>query len=138
MSLSLHQVFMLKHFAMGWRFKLDNKKPGSWCTYWSLRRRGLVSAGSMVTELGRKVLAKELALQAKRDEKNEANIQTTKQQAIAISAHAACSRGQGAADHMGSAQGQSADRATSGQHGQEVQAWRREADQAVHARGQEV
>lgn len=67
MSLSNHQVFMLKHFAMGWRFKLDNKVNGSWTTYWSLRRRGLVTAGSMVTELGHKVLAKELTLQAKRE-----------------------------------------------------------------------
>lgn len=69
MSLSCHQVFMLKHFSMGWRFKLANKVPGSWTTYWSLRRRGLVSAGSVVTELGRKVLAKELQLQAKREAK---------------------------------------------------------------------
>jgi hypothetical protein len=69
MSLSPHQVFMLKHFAMGWKFKLVNDKPGSWVTYWSLRRRGLVDAGSVVTEQGRKVLAKELHLQAKREAK---------------------------------------------------------------------
>ncbi len=69
MSLSTHQVFMLKHFAMGWKFKLVNDKPGSWVTYWSLRRRGLVDAGSVVTQLGRKVLAKELQLQAKREAK---------------------------------------------------------------------
>lgn len=69
MSLSPHQIFMLKHFAMGWKFKLDNKKPGSWSTYWSLRRRGLVTAGSVVTDQGRKVLAKELQLQAKRESK---------------------------------------------------------------------
>ncbi len=67
MSLSDHQVFMLKHFAMGWKFKLDNKVNGSWVTYWSLRRRGLVDAGSVVTALGRKVLAKQLQLQAKRE-----------------------------------------------------------------------
>ena len=67
MSLSCHQVFMLKHFAMGWRFKLANNVPGSWNTYWSLRRRGLVSAGSVITNTGRKVLAKELQLQAKRE-----------------------------------------------------------------------
>ena len=67
MSLSNHQVFMLKHFAMGWKFKLDNKVNGSWTTYWSLRRRGLVDAGSVVTQMGRKVLAKELALQAKKE-----------------------------------------------------------------------
>jgi len=58
---------MLKHFAMGWKFKLDNKVNGSWTTYWSLRRRGLVDAGSVVTQMGRKVLAKELALQAKKE-----------------------------------------------------------------------
>jgi hypothetical protein len=69
MSLSAHQVFMLKHFAMGWKFKLVNDKPGSWNTYWSLRRRGLVDAGSVVTQLGHKVLAKELQLQAKREAK---------------------------------------------------------------------
>jgi len=67
MSLSNHQIFMLKHFAMGWKFKLDNKVNGSWLTYWSLRRRGLVDAGSVVTQMGRKVLAKELALQAKKE-----------------------------------------------------------------------
>lgn len=67
MSLSPHQAFMLKHFAMGWKFKLVNDKPGSWVTYWSLRRRGLVDAGSVVTQLGRKVLAKEMRLQAKRE-----------------------------------------------------------------------
>ena len=69
MSLSNHQVFMLKHFAMGWKFKLDNKVNGSWCTYWSLRRRGLVTAGSVITDLGRKVLANELQLQATREAK---------------------------------------------------------------------
>jgi hypothetical protein len=69
MSLSNHQVYMLKHFAMGWRFKLTNDVRGSWNTYWSLRRRGLVSAGSVVTDLGRKVLDKELQLQAKREAK---------------------------------------------------------------------
>jgi hypothetical protein len=69
MSLSPHQVFMLRHFAMGWKFKLVNDKPGSWVTYWSLRRRGLVDAGSVVTERGRKVLAKQMRLQAKREAK---------------------------------------------------------------------
>jgi allantoicase len=71
MSLSDHQIFMLKHFALGWKFRLKNDKPGSWITYWSLRRRKLVDAGSVVTKLGREVLAKELDLQAKRKEKNE-------------------------------------------------------------------
>lgn len=68
MSLTHHQVFMLKHFAIGWKFKQYNEKPGSWNTYWSLRRRGLIEANSRVTELGRKVLAKELQLQAKREQ----------------------------------------------------------------------
>lgn len=60
---------MLKHLAMGWKFSLYNDKPGSWNTYWSLRRRGLVLANNKVTDLGRKVLVKELQLQAKRDAK---------------------------------------------------------------------
>jgi len=47
---------MLKHFALGWKFKLVNKKPGSWNTYWSLRRRGLVNSGSVLTEMGKKAL----------------------------------------------------------------------------------
>jgi len=67
MSLTPHQVFMLKHFAIGWKFKQYNDKPGSWNTYWALRRKGLVEADSRVTSLGRKVLAKELQLQAKRE-----------------------------------------------------------------------
>jgi len=54
--LSPHQAFMLKHFALGWKFKLVNKKPGSWNTYWSLRRRGLVNSGSILTDIGRKAL----------------------------------------------------------------------------------
>ncbi len=69
MSLSPHQVFMLKHFAIGWKFKQRNDKPGSWNTYWALRRKGLVEADSRVTSLGHKVLAKELQLQAKREAK---------------------------------------------------------------------
>jgi hypothetical protein len=66
MSLSNHQIFMLKHFALGWKFKLKNDKPGSWNTYWSLRRRKLIDSGSVVTKLGHEVLAKELKLQEKR------------------------------------------------------------------------
>ena len=79
MSLSGHQLFMLKHFALGWRFKLANKVPGSWITYWSLRRRGLVSAGSVVTDVGRKVLKKELILVSKRIEKNATKKQSKRQ-----------------------------------------------------------
>lgn len=63
--LSEHQYFMLRHFALGWRFKLVNDKRGSWNTYWSLRRRGLVSAGSIPTELGHRVLLKERARREK-------------------------------------------------------------------------
>lgn len=55
-QLSPHQAFMLKHFALGWKFRLTNKKRGSWNTYWSLRRRGLVNSGSILTEFGKKAL----------------------------------------------------------------------------------
>lgn len=84
MSLSPSQVFMLKMFADGWGFKLYNDKPGSWNTYWSLRRRGLLGIGPTVktstnlvakdrlTEKGRKALAKALELQAKREARREA------------------------------------------------------------------
>ena len=57
---SPQQLFMLNMFSKGWRFKLFNKCPGSWCTYWSLRRRDLVSGLSDCNELtqkGRDVLA---------------------------------------------------------------------------------
>jgi hypothetical protein len=74
MSLSAHQVFMLKHFALGWRFKLANKVPGSWVTYWSLRRRGLVGAGSVLTDAGHKVLKKQLQLQSKRESNKQCQL----------------------------------------------------------------
>lgn len=45
MSLSPNQLFMLRMFEKGWGFKLWNDKPGSWNTYWSLRRRGLLTSG---------------------------------------------------------------------------------------------
>lgn len=66
---------MLKMFADGWGFKLYNDRPGSWNTYWSLRRRGLLSSGKTVktstnliakdrlTDKGRKALAKYLEKQ---------------------------------------------------------------------------
>jgi hypothetical protein len=60
MTLSPHQLFMLRMFAKGWRFNIFNKKPGSWCTYWSLRRRGLiraVSATDVLTDKGKAVIA---------------------------------------------------------------------------------
>lgn len=70
MNLSPKQIFMLKMFEDGWGFKMYNKCPGSWNTYWSLRRRGLLGLGPTVktstnlvakdrlTEAGRKALAK--------------------------------------------------------------------------------
>jgi hypothetical protein len=70
--MSEHQIFMLKMFKDGWGFKLFNKKPGSWSTYWSLRRRGYVEsslckktpAGLVaichLTALGQKALDKAL------------------------------------------------------------------------------
>ena len=70
MNLSPHQLFMLRMFEKGWGFKMYNKCPGSWNTYWSLRRRGLLGLGPTVktstnlvakdrlTEAGRKALAK--------------------------------------------------------------------------------
>jgi len=39
------QIFMLKMFADGWGFRLFNKKPGSWNTYWSLLRKGYIKTG---------------------------------------------------------------------------------------------
>ena len=56
---SQHQLFMLNMFAKGWRFNLFNKKPGSWNTYWALRRKGLCNsreAGDVLTDKGRKAL----------------------------------------------------------------------------------
>ena len=64
------QIFMLKMFADGWGFRLFNKKPGSWNTYWSLRRKGYIETGlykqsktgpvaiGRLTAKGRDVLAK--------------------------------------------------------------------------------
>jgi hypothetical protein len=65
-----NQIFMLKMFDKGWGFKLFNNKNGSWNTYWSLRRRGLLGSGPTIhragnlvavdrlTDKGREVLAK--------------------------------------------------------------------------------
>jgi hypothetical protein len=136
MSLSNHQIFMLKHLAMGWKFKLTNKVMGSWNTYWSLRRRGLVLADSKVTELGRKVLAKELQLQAKRDAQK--TLQTTKEdRPAARTLHARTCRGQGAADNLAAHRQQAAGGQASGQHGQALWAGSRAAHQAAHAGGQQ-
>jgi len=69
-NLSPNQLFMLRMFERGWGFKMYNSKPGSWSTYWSLRRRGLIGGGETVhrsgnlvainrlTEAGRKAIAK--------------------------------------------------------------------------------
>ena len=57
---SPQQLFMLGMFSKGWKFRIYNRKPGSWCTYWALRRRGLVharDAGNELTQKGRDVLA---------------------------------------------------------------------------------
>jgi len=48
MSLSPNQIFMLRMFEKGWGFKLYNNKKGSWTTYWSLIRRGLLKSGETV------------------------------------------------------------------------------------------
>lgn len=55
MSLSPHQIFMLKMFEKGWGFKLYNNKPGAWNTYWSLIRRGYLGNGKTVYQAGRLV-----------------------------------------------------------------------------------
>lgn len=52
MSLSPHQIFMLKMFEKGWGFKLYNNKPGAWNTYWSLIRRGYLGNGKTVYQAG--------------------------------------------------------------------------------------
>lgn len=48
MSLSPNQIFMLRMFEKGWGFKMYNAKPGSWNTYWSLRKRKLLDKGETV------------------------------------------------------------------------------------------
>lgn len=71
MSLSPNQLFMLRMFEKGWGFKLFNERPASWTTYWSLRRRGLLTRGDTIrrsdgnliavnrlTEAGRQALRK--------------------------------------------------------------------------------
>lgn len=78
MNLSPNQIFMLQMFEKGWGFKLYNTKPGSWMTYWSLRRRKLLDKGETVrrsdgnliavnrlTDAGRKALREHRERQAK-------------------------------------------------------------------------
>lgn len=48
MPLSPKQISMLCMFEKGWGFKMYNNVRGSWNTYWSLRRRGLLSLGKTV------------------------------------------------------------------------------------------
>lgn len=48
MHLSPNQIFMLRMFEKGWGFKLFGAKRGSWMTYWSLRRRGLLASGKTI------------------------------------------------------------------------------------------
>ena len=43
---------MLKMFEVGWGFKMYNSRRGSWMTYWSLRRRGLIGGGKTVRRAG--------------------------------------------------------------------------------------
>jgi len=52
MKLSPHQLFMLRMFEKGWGFKMYNSKPGSWTTYWSLRRRGFIGKGPTIHRAG--------------------------------------------------------------------------------------
>ena len=52
-----NQIFMLKMFEKGWGFKLYNERPVSWVTYWSLRRRGLLSAGPTKTRTDGNLIA---------------------------------------------------------------------------------
>ena len=52
MKLSPHQIFMLRMFEKGWGFKMFNNKNGSWNTYWSLKKRGLLGSGPTVYRAG--------------------------------------------------------------------------------------
>jgi len=66
------QIFMLKMFADGWGFRLFNKRPGSWNTYWALLRKGYIKTGltkqtkngpvaiDRLTASGKKALEKQL------------------------------------------------------------------------------
>jgi hypothetical protein len=40
--LSHHQAAMLRMFERGWAFRLYNKRPTSWLTYWALVRKNLI------------------------------------------------------------------------------------------------
>ena len=67
MNLSPQQVLMLKMFEAGWGFKLYNKRPGSWNTYWSLRRRGLLTHGKTIEREGPRLIAVDRLTQKGRD-----------------------------------------------------------------------
>jgi hypothetical protein len=61
-----HQAFMLKMFADGWGFKLYNDKRGSWNTYWSLVRRGLLTQSQTVKTSTNLVARRKLTDKGKR------------------------------------------------------------------------
>lgn len=61
-KLTKHQAFMLKMFADGWGFRLHNERRGSWLTFWSLRRKGLISSGKTVEMAGKPVAVDRLTL----------------------------------------------------------------------------
>ncbi len=67
MSLSHKQIAMLRMFEKGWGFKMYNKVPGSWNTYWSLRRRGLLSTGPTVRRSDGNLIAVDRLTKAGRD-----------------------------------------------------------------------
>jgi len=60
MSLSPHQILMLKMFERGWGFKMYNDRPGSWNTYWSLIRRGYLGKGKTIHRAGNLVAVERL------------------------------------------------------------------------------
>jgi hypothetical protein len=58
---------MLCMFEKGWGFKLYNNARGSWITYWSLRRRGLLSTGKTVRRSDGNLIAVDRLTKAGRD-----------------------------------------------------------------------
>ncbi len=84
MNLSPNQIFMLRMFEKGWGFKMYNNKPGSWTTYWSLRRRGLLGLGPTVSRADGNLIAMNRLTKAGRDAlrkyEEKANEQTRQRQ----------------------------------------------------------
>jgi len=60
MNLSPHQIFMLRMFEKGWGYRLFNDRQGSWQTFWSLKRRGLLKSGETKTVAGKPVAVNRL------------------------------------------------------------------------------